>query len=300
MVKYDLTNFFQSAKKPQQNSEAKDKNAVSGWKFESPSGEAQTPEIKLEEQIIAAIQTPAPEEKPGEQKNAAAEVIEEALKEKSEASAAQELENAQVAAESVQKVEMEIKEIPEVKKQPILGLPTSPSVQELFPRKVIASKSATIQISNPQKEIAPVDEQRQTVAANGAQKDGYIAKTMHELIMANGWAPTKTTPENDYYFYSYLPPEHKRSWMQARVYISKLNLNKTLRIEGLTIPPGMEERLIIIIRMQKSGGIDRLANSKTITQTLDTNNYFNQNAELVNPEGLRAVLSSYLKQAEIL
>ncbi|HIJ99028.1 TPA: hypothetical protein H1005_03720, partial [archaeon] len=117
---------------------------------------------------------------------------------------------------------------------------------------------------------------------------------------ANGWTPVKTTPEKDYFMYIYLPPAHKRMWMQARVYISKLNLEKALKIEGITIPHGMEERLAIVIRMQKSGGIGQIMNSKTITETLDTNNYFNENSELVNESGLRAVLNAYLKQAEIM
>ncbi len=133
-----------------------------------------------------------------------------------------------------------------------------------------------------------------------ANKDEYIAKAMNEMVLASGWVATRTTPEANYYFYTYLPPASKRSWQQARIYISKLNLSRIITIEGLTIPAGVQDRINIVIRMQKTGGIDRLMNSKTITQILDTNNYFSQNSELINEEGLRAVLSSYLRQAEIL
>ena len=132
------------------------------------------------------------------------------------------------------------------------------------------------------------------------ERDDYVAKAMHDMILASGWVPTRTTPESNYYFFTYLPPEHKRTFQQARVYLSKLNLGRIITIEGLTIPSGIKDRMNIIIRMQKTGGIDRLRNSKTITQMLDVNNYFNQNSQLVNDEGLRAVLSSYLREAEIL
>ena len=123
---------------------------------------------------------------------------------------------------------------------------------------------------------------------------------MHGMVIASGWSATRTTPEENYYFYSYIPPAHKRTFQQARVYISKLNQGRTVTIEGLTITGGVKDRLNIIIRMQKTGGIDRLRNSKTITQMLDTNNYFNENSELVNAEGLKSVLSAYLREAEIL
>lgn len=133
-----------------------------------------------------------------------------------------------------------------------------------------------------------------------SSKDEHIAKTIHELVMASGWIPTRTSPEPNYYFYTYLPPASKRAWMQARVYVSKLNLSRIITIEGLTIPAGLQHRLNIVIRMQKSGGVGQMIGSKTITQVLDTENYFNANSEVVNEEGLRAVLSAYLRQAEIL
>ena len=195
----------------------------------------------------------------------------------------------------------------EIKRVPILGLPTSPSPREVMPGRTNIPFQSTVRIgmqeikddiAAPAESSAASEQVQETNGKTG--QDDYIAQAMHELILASGWSPTRTTPEKDYYFFTYLPPEQKRMWMQARVYISKLNLTKSLRIEGLTIPTGMEGRLIVIIRTQKSGGIDRLANSKTITQSLDTHNYFNQKGQLVNPDGLRAVLSSYLKQAEIL
>lgn len=161
------------------------------------------------------------------------------------------------------------------------------------------------EVVQPQQEIngAPVQPEPQAAAPQSlevVEKDDYIAKTMHDMILASGWVPTRTTPEENYYFFSYLPPEHKRTFQQARVYISRLNLGRIITIEGLTIPSGIKDRLNVIIRMQKTGGIDRLRNSKTVTQMLDTNNYFNQNSELVNPEGLHSVLSAYLREAEIL
>ncbi len=137
-------------------------------------------------------------------------------------------------------------------------------------------------------------------SVEAVERDDYVAKTIHDMILASGWVPTRTTPEPNYYFFTYLPPEHKRSFQQARVYLSKLNLGRTITIEGLTITAGVKDRMNIIIRMQKTGGIDRLRNSKTITQMLDVNNYFNQNSQLVNPEGLMSVLNAYLREAEIL
>ncbi len=161
----------------------------------------------------------------------------------------------------------------------------------------VSEKPEVSQAGKPEQQPAAQPEPQATEAY---ERDDYVAKAMHDLIIASGWVPTRTSPEANYYFYSYLPPSHKRSFQQARVYLSKLNLSRIITIEGLTIPAGIKDRMNIIIRMQKTGGIDRLRNSKTVTQILDVNNYFNQNSQLVNDEGLKAVLSSYLREAKIL
>ena len=53
MAKYDLTNFFQSAKKPAQNSE-NSKAVVSGWKFEAPAGGKKEEAPQIQEQKAEA------------------------------------------------------------------------------------------------------------------------------------------------------------------------------------------------------------------------------------------------------
>jgi len=176
------------------------------------------------------------------------------------------------------------------KEVPILGI-----AQEA-PEAESAGQEEVLEALPAAEQSAPPEGLQVTIEG----KDEYIAKLMHELVLNCGWVPTRTYPETHYYFYTYLPPAHKRMWMQARVYITKLNLDRMTTIEGLTIPSGVQDRMTIVIRMQKSGGVGQLANSRTITQTLDTNNYFNQNSELVNEDGLQAVLMSYLKQAEIM
>ncbi len=181
-------------------------------------------------------------------------------------------------------IEQEIEEEKAGGEQP----PEQEIVQEETAEEKVEEVQAPSEVSVEEKKILSRD------------KDEFVAHALHELVMANGWTPVKTTPEKDYFMFTYLPPSNKRMWMQARIYITKLNLEKPLKIEGLTIPHGMEERLAIVIRMQKSGGIGQIMNSKTITETLDTNNYFNENSELVNENGLRAVLNAYLRQAEIM
>ena len=168
-------------------------------------------------------------------------------------------------------------------------------VKEVIPETQQQESNGAAAQPEPQAAAQPEPQQLESF-----ERDDYVAKAMHDMILASGWVPTRTTPESNYYFYTYLPPSHKRDFQQARVYLSKLNLGRTITIEGLTITSGVKDRMNVIIRMQKTGGIDRLRNSKTITQMLDVNNYFNQNSQLVNDEGLRAVLSSYLREAEIL